>query len=576
MKRTCISLLAVALTFAGACTKNSDDKKKEGEGPGAARSTAPTDESAPVADTPQRSAVDNATIDYSFLAPVPADTPFLLAMLRPFPNDFLSYLRDGLTPLTGMAQLGISAARDGAEPMSRAILDELNGNLSVEGMKKLGITVTPKLAMYAIGWSLAIRVELADGKTFAAVLDRIEKNGGQAMPRGELGGISYRYVADKDGLFVVAIVGDQLALGVMHAAARDHVLPVLLGTEKPEKSMADAGTVQGLVSKYKLLGMAMGYFDSPALARMIMGQVSGRSKKIRDVSNGDMPEISAVCQNEITQLVGAVPRLIFGYQNVSAKGYESVFSVELRADLAREMASLQSASVDLDKLMAGQPVLAVGATLSLDAGKAFVEKKFGEFAAKPFQCEFMSDLNRDIGEAAADVKTPLPPFVAGAHGLIAVMKELQITGDKPTGKGFAALGVSDPVAAFKEMQKRNPELRTGSLEKGKSMEVPLENMPGISATVRADDRWLSFAIGEGMSDAVSSMLASKGSAKGPFFVVSYDYGALMKLGAKMSPDNDNPMIVRMTEMLGKFLGYSSTALYFTDDGVVGRARTVIR
>ena len=466
MKRTCISLLAVAVTFAGACKKDSD-KKKDSEAPGAARSKASKDsQPTPVADLPMRS--DNVAIDYTFLAPVPADSPFLLAMLRPMPNDFLSYLREGLTPLVGMAQMGISATKDEAEPLPRAILAELDGKLSVEGMNSLGIKVSPKVAMYAIGWSLAIRVELADGKKFAAVIDRIEKNGGAAMPRSELNGVSYRYFAEDDGAVVVAIVGDQLVVGMMHANARQHVLPVLLGTQKPEKSMADAGTVQAMVGKYKLMGMAVGFFDTVAFTRMLTGQISGLSKRVMEVSKGDMPAVSPVCQSEFAQLAAAVPRMVFGYQNASAKGYDSVIGVELRSDLAKDLATLQTPGVAQSTLANGQPVFAMSASLSLDRGKDWLQKKFAEIAAQPFKCEHLSDVNEDMAEAVNDMNTPLPPFVAGGHGFVVAVKELTMAGGAPTGKGFAALGVGDPMALLAEMKKDTPPLADATIEKGKT------------------------------------------------------------------------------------------------------------
>lgn len=572
MKRTCISLLAVTLTLAGACKKDSENKKESAD-PGGARPTAPADDQpSPVADVPSRG--DNATIDYDFLASVPADSPFLLAMLRPMPSDFLSYLRAGIAPFTGMAQLGISAAKDEADPLGRAILDELDGKLSVEGMNSLGITVSPKVAMYAIGLSLAVRVELSDGQKFAAMLDRIEKKGGQALPRSKLGSVSYRHFEEDEGSLAIAVVGNQLVIGLMHVDAREHVLPVLLGIEKPAKSMADAGTVQGLVSKYRLMGMAVGFIDTVALTRLLTGQVSGRSKKILEASVKDMPQLSPVCHSEITQLAAAVPRMVFGYENASSRSYSSVLSLELRSDLAKDLATLQSSGVDFDKLSAGKPVVVMGAALSLDTGKDWLQKKMTEIAAKPFQCEHFSDANRDMAQAATEIQAPLPPAVAGGHGIFAVVTELAMAGGTPTGKGYGALGVGDPMALLEEMKKDTPPLANANIVKGEPATVPV-GMPGVpSATVLADDRWLSVAIGDGMTSAMTSALASKSKASSPFLVVGYDYAELVKLSAQMDPGG-NPFGARMATMMGKFLGYSTTSLYFTDDGILGRMKTVV-
>lgn len=574
MKRTCISLLAVALTLAGACKKDSD-KKKDSEAPGASRASVPTDDQpTPVTDlAPSRT--DNATIDYSFLAPVPADSPFLVAMLRPMPSDFLSYLQKGIAPLTGFAQIGLSAAREKeTDPLGRAILDEIDGKLSIEGMHSLGITVTPKMAMYAIGLSFAVRMELADGKTFAAVLNRIEKKSGKTLPRASLGAVSYRYFEEDEGSIAIAIIGNQLVVGIMHVDAKKHVLPVLLGAQKPEKSMADAGTVQGIVNKYKLMGMAVGYIDTVAVARLFTGQTSGASKAIVEASIKDMPSLSPVCQSEIAQLAAAAPRMVFGYQGATAKSYESIVSLELRSDLAKDMAGLHSQGVDASKLLADKPVVAVSLALSLDKGKEWLHRKVKEIANQPFKCEHFAEFNANMAEGATELQAPLPPFLQGAHGFLAVAKELRMNGEMPTGKGYMALGVNDPMALLTEMQKDRPALASAKFAKGKPTNISLGMLGLPDATVLPGDRWLSVALGDGMTETASATLASKNPSNGPFFVMGYDYVELMRLSAKINPGG-NMIAANMVDFFGKFLGYSTTSLYFTDDGILGRMKTVI-
>ena len=100
-------------------------------------------------------------------------------------------------------------------------------------------------------------------------------------------------------------------------------------------------------------------------------------------------------------------------------------------------------------------------------------------------------------------------------------------------------------------------------------------MPGLpSATVLAGDRWLSVAIGDGMTEAMTAVLQSKSAASAPFVSMSYDYAALMKLSVQMDPGG-NPFAARFADLIGKFLGYSTTSLHFTNDGILGRLQTRI-
>lgn len=561
-----ISLAALGLMCAAGCDKK--DKDKAGEA-AASAGEAPQ----PLTDIPGPAGNAGATLDDSLLAYVPADSPFVVSVLRPLPGEFIDHLAKNMAPLAGLMEMGMSMAmQEEADPLARALLSEIDGKISRAGFESMGFTLTPRMVFYAIGFSLAMRVELRDGKSLSALIDRIEQKSGSSLPQAELGGVHYRELVKDDVALIAAVIDDYLVAGVMHQNARAKVLPVLLGLEKPAKNMAQAGTVRAVMDKYKLLGVGTMFVDVPAVARMLTGQATGLSKEIMDASQVDLA-LSDVCKQEFTDMAGAVPRLVVGYQELSAKGYESVMSVELRPDLAKELAALQTASLDLDKLIAGQPLFAMGVAMEIDKAVAWAKGTVKRMTSQPYRCEHLQEFNEGLQEMAEGLKQPLPPFVSGAHGMGMVLNKLELGGLMPSGEGYAVLGVADPVALLELAKKEAPPLAGVKPEKNKPIEVPI-GMPGLDkATLLVKDRWLGVAVGSSMTEAMTSFMASKSNARSPFMVFAYDYKALMKLSLSMDPESAAGMEAQMIDMIGNLVGYTTTSFNFTTDGVLARVKS---
>jgi hypothetical protein len=568
MKRTCISLVALSLLCATACSKDKDkDEAGEAATPGG-------ETPQPLAEIPGPAGNTGAALDDSLLGYVPADSPFVVAVLRPLPGDFVDYMAKGMGPLAELMQMALTMSRQEEEdPLTRALADEIDGKISRAGFESLGFTMTPRMVFYAIGWSVAMRVELRDGKSVSALIDRIEQKSGSSLPQAELRGVRYREFVEDDVALVIAVIDNYLVAGVMHENARAKVLPVLLGLEKPEKNMAQAGTVRAAIAKYKLLGVGTGVLDAQAVARMLTGQATGLSKEIMDASQVDLPQLSEVCKKEFNDMAGAVPRMVFGYQSASAKGYEGLMSVELRPDLAKELAALQTASLDLERLIAGQPLFAMGAAMELDNAIAWLKGTVKRMTSQPYQCEHLQEFNQGLEEMAQGLSQPLPPFVGGAHGIGVVLDKLEMSGFAPSGEGFAVLGVADPMALLDMAKKEAPPLAGIKLEKGKPIDVPI-GLPGMDkATLLIKDRWLGASVGSSMTESMTSFMASRSNARSPFMVFAYDYKALMKLSQGMNPESMGGMDAQFAEIIGNLMGYSTMSMHFTTDGVLTRVKT---
>lgn len=548
----CILLLALVLAGTSAC-------KKDGS-----TSTGPGDE---VIGT-------GAAQGAAMLDLVPADSPFVFASLAPITEEVEDMVARAFTPLVNILQASLAEARDEVtDPMGRAFLEEIDGKLSREGLASLGLSTRPRFAIYAIGWSLAIRVELADGKLLEDAIERIETRGGRAATRAQLGGVSYRHWGEDEGSFVLAIVGNEAVMGVMHKDARDKVLPVLFGQQKPDKSIRK--DIQDAVAKYGLNGIMTMYLDTRAITRYFTGEASALTRDTQSLSEIELPPMSPECRQELTRLAEVLPRMVVGYKDISAKRYTALGAIELRPDVAKELAALRSPILDMPTLLQGEPLVAVGLGMDLSATVSWMGQKAVDMAREPYRCEYLSELNHGIAEAAEGLNQPLPPFVSGIKGGAVVLEELDVRGAMSTGKGYAVLNLDDPMSLVNMARMGVPQLANVQISPGQPVSVPV-GMPGLdSVDVLVRDRWLGVAAGQGMIRALGSLLdAQPDPSKGSFAAFGYDYAAMMKkVGAF---DNASPEEARIMEAMLGVAGYTNMELHFTEQGMLIESRGTFR
>ena len=192
----------------------------------------------------------NALLDY-----VPADTPYLAANLEPLPEDVVDAWLLRAQPVLDEMQTQLSKARtdlegqdpagvdDPGERLALALLRELDGKLSREGLNSLGLDIRSHKVVYGLGAFPVLRVGLSNAVSMQATIHRVLDGAGLTAPEQSLQGVAYWRVgpdAHHDmpvGLYL-AILEDHLAIGILPAAAEAETLPAFLGLERPAQSDA--------------------------------------------------------------------------------------------------------------------------------------------------------------------------------------------------------------------------------------------------------------------------------------------------------------------------------------------------
>jgi hypothetical protein len=504
---------------------------------------------------------------------IPADSPLVVASMKPMPQGMVDWLAEGFGPMANMLQKKLTEEISAADEKERAILAELDGKLSREGLAEIGFSLNPRFAIYSLGFSIAMRLELADGQRFRAFVERLEKASGESMQRGALEGVEYMSGGDEEVAVVLAIPGNELIVGFMPAKARDQVLPLLLGVQRPDQSVADTGALPKLVDKYGLSGVFPGYFDTRALVRMLSGRGSAVSVATLAAAEADLSALSTpACQKDLDSLAEIAPRLVFDYTKIEPPRLESMGVLELRPDIARDLAGVQVPVHGLGDLAKQRRLFALGVGLDLDKLLAWTGDKAKGVVAAPYQCPALAELNQAMTELDSNLgalRASMPAFAAGFRGLAMVVQDLQIQGDSPTGSGYAAISVAQPMALLDMIRGYDilPGLADAQIKPGGAPTAVNTGIPGLDPLhIAVQGSWVGGAAGKGMADQMLAALRADAPSKGPFAVFAYDYARFFSMmqDEMSTMDADERVIV---DSLVRMFGYSVTEVRFDASGM---------
>ena len=156
---------------------------------------------------------------------IPADTPYVLASVEPLPDELMDKIEPRvdeilqsyqtvLREIVAAKQQEMSDEQRESEEAQRmaAVIDELAGLLSLEGLRGAGLGRDAAGAIYGNGLLPVVRFELTDGALFDAAISRIEEQAGHKMPVAAVDGGGYRYADIEEMRVVVAILEKQAVI----------------------------------------------------------------------------------------------------------------------------------------------------------------------------------------------------------------------------------------------------------------------------------------------------------------------------------------------------------------------------
>ena len=478
---------------------------------------------------------------------IPADSPYVVAVTDSLPDDVYDKLEPAVEQILSSYQVivrhsiedilaKVEAESGESDPAGRAkmleLTEELNGLLSLDGLRGAGLEANGLAAFYGYGLLPVLRVQLSDEALFDAAIARIETKSGESLKVGEIGRESYKY-AEMEGLrFVVATIDDQAVFTLFPEGLDDGHVGAILGTKKLRKNIKRAKTLRNIAKEYGYKGYTTGYVDIEAIAQTFIGDRSPIDQAVVDLLNEGKEDpaagISDVCRAEYLELAGVMPRMVFGYSKIDTESMESSMVFEFREDIAAGLATLPAAVPGLGQDPGG--LLSFGMSINPLSLQKFFLARVEALEADPFECADLSELQAIAPKGRELLAQPIPPVAYGVRGFVANVADVEgmdlATDTPPTSIDASVLFAVENAESLVMMAAMfDPQLAAlNLLPDGKPVALTMEQVAstvGDAFAAMTKDA-LSISVGEGAEQAAADILVADSADPAPFMSMAMD------------------------------------------------------
>jgi len=484
----------------------------------------------------------NALLDY-----VPADTPYMAANLEPLPADVVDAYLLRLQPMfdemqaqlgsarNDLEEAGAAAADDPTARLALAVVSELDGKLSRDGLASLGLDVLAPKVAYGLGIFPVVRIGLADPELLRATIQRVLDQAQVSAPEQQLDGVSYWRIAPESGddvpaALYVAILDDHVAAGVMPVPFEAELLPGFLGLTMPAASEARS-TLAELNRAHRYTPYGSGVLYTQRMADEFLQPGSLTARTLAAVGEYPADEVTPECVAEIHSILEYAPRITAGTTEFSVNSIAYQYRVETPPTLAGRLvelvAPMPAAEDSPDRLLD----LSFG--MRFGAVRDFLRQSAEAIVAAPYQCEFLESLNDGAADTLVKLDQPMPPFVNNFRGLRVSLSQF-LPGqefDPASARGQLALHVEQPEMFVGMAQMFLPDLSALELKPGGDP-VPLPPglipAPGVVAYAALSSDAIGLSVGEGEEATLKEFLGRRKGPQGVFLSASYDTAAYLQ------------------------------------------------
>lgn len=463
------------------------------------------------------------------LSRVPADTPYVLATGEPVSDDVTDAWSQNFRPIADLARDQFDQAReqieaDNPELAARlsAVMDEFLALAEREEREKIGLTRDDRLVIYGNGLMPVLRMSVSDPEAFRAFLARIGNESGVGMGSTTFEGEEISRMA-VDPMVVLGSLDDGvLSVGLATRDREQAMLEHLFSGETVGESLAESGAASALMEDYGFMSAGVGYLDLPRMLAAVIG--NGDAKGLLDRFDAAPEELTPACRDELVSLAGKTPRLVFGYDELTASVLAMRSVLELEAGVAEDMAGW---TVPVPGL--GTPTdarYAIG--MSLDGTKAAGDVKdwMNAAAGREFECGFLADIP---WKTSANQLNAAPLHMAGnPKGFLFQLHELEIHDIEA--RDFTAsasfVGVFDNAQTLTGMARMMVEdLQSLELpDDGTPVQVPAGLTQGFDEPLwlASTKTNLAAALGEEAEQRVSRAMNAEAPEEAPFLHFDFD------------------------------------------------------
>ena len=493
---------------------------------------------------------------------VPADTPYVFGSLAPPPDEFLDKIEPKVdrllaaySEMLGVVMAEAQSEGGDAEELEKydALVTEVRSLLSLEGLNEAGLTRASTGLLYGNGLLPVLRVTLSDDSLFDDFITRIEAKAGEQLAVGEVDGLPYRFIEDEGVRIIIATADDQFVLTVAPDSLDDAALARLLGLELPAENIAQTGKLLEIAKEYDLMHEYVGLVDTVRVVDTFIDEPGDLDALLLEMAGYDATNLSDDCKAEIRALAGIAPRVVTGYEEVSAERIRSVAVVELRKDIASEFTTFVSRVPGLGAIY--DSLFSFGMSMNIEALRSFFDKRVAALEEQPWECEHLADLQDGLFAAREQaLAQPVPPVIYDLNGFLAIVDELEgfDPGKKRPPDSIDAsflLAIDNAQGLLAMGQAMIPELAELTIEpdgKAHQFELPDTGSGAEKAWVALQESAIALSVSEDAETALPALLKAEGSMPPPFMSMGLDGERYYKLiGDAMRASDDEEMSEEM-------------------------------
>ena len=472
---------------------------------------------------------------------IPADTPYVMAFTKPFPDDLMDKVEPSIDKMLSAYQrmmhyrlsehlIELSAQEDGAEKAERLqeFMDELISFMSVKGLREAGVGRDSVFAIYGDGVLPVVRIGTTDIVKFESALARLESKASESFLVGEIEGKPYRYRDFDELSLVIATFDKDAVIAVVPAGIGDERLAQTLGIEKPRRSLADSKELDKISKEYGFTDHFASFIDVERIAATFTGDPTGRNTDFLTMVDMNEKNTPPECRTEIGELASVAPRVVMGYTRVDTDFLETEMVIELREDIASGMATLPAVVPGLGADLGG--LFGFGFSLDVMAARSFYEARLDALEADPFECAHFAEINNSAAKGREALAQPLPPVVYSFRGMLANVTNIEgldlATKTPPESIDASILVAIENAQDLVTMAAMmSPEIAALNLVpdgKAKALNLPQLATIAKQAFAALSEGGLSIALGQDSAEEAEAMLSADVSDSRPFASFSMD------------------------------------------------------
>ena len=522
------------------------------------------------------------------LAYAPADTPYVYGNLEAVPaatveqlskpmQDYWPTLFDLYETLLKDAKPAID---DTSQKIATALLEEIKTHNSWDKLRQIGLKPDARVALYGVGLVPVLRMELGDAAAFKAEVARVEQNAGAKLPVARTGDQEYWQQGNDTLSAAIAVQGNYLVITAFPPKASDALKQALLGVKRPDRSIADAGTLQALAKQYSYSAYGEGFVDFVRLVEILSQPLSGSDAEFAQALGLPAITSDAACRAEYLEIAHKFPRVVFGAEEMSGQRMRIATQLEIDTRIAQQFASAIGAAPGTGAASEG----AIDFSLALPVLKLkdFWIAQADAVAAKPYACATLHSLNEGFATSKAKVDVVVPPPVSDLTGLRASVSKFELAhgaSTTPDVAGKLLLALSNPMTSVGIAQLAMPELQKIKIAAdGKPVVLPADLLPPNAPplTVAMSDKAIAFATGADDVASLGAWLAAP-AATTPVFMRMHFSGAVygwmsrsldtMKAAMPADKQSQFQLQTQMFGMYEKWLRSSDFTLTATPTGI---------